>query len=78
MVSSASDIGLKRRSRYTARGGRRGSWNGKCLLVASLPQSMGGRPAAKNEEAVVEVWNSHCGNWRKMLTQDKLRTAAQC
>lgn len=43
-----------------------------------FPQSIGGRPAAKNEEAVVEVWNSHCGNWRKMLTQDKLRTAAQC
>lgn len=78
VVISASDIGLKRRSRYTGRGGRSGGWNGKCLLVASLPQSMGGRPAAMNEEAVVEVWNSYCGNWRKMLTQDKLRTAVQC
>lgn len=78
VVSSASDIGLKRRSKYTGRAGRRGGWNGKSLLVASLPQSMGGRPAAMNEEAVVEVWNSYCGNWRKMLTQDKLRTAVQC
>lgn len=54
--------------------GRRGGWKGKCPSVASLPQSTGGRSSAKNEEAVVEVWNGPSGNWRKILTQDTLRT----
>ena len=46
--------------------------------MAAVPQSIGGKPSAKNKEAVVEVWNTHGENWRKMLTQDKLRTAEQC
>lgn len=46
--------------------------------MSAFPQSIAGRPSAKNEEAVVGVWNTHGGNWRKMLTQDKLRTAEQC
>lgn len=45
---------------------------------SSRPQSIGRRASAKNKEAVVEVWNSHGGNWRKMLTQDTLKTAEQC
>ena len=58
--------------------GVEGDRHGECLPVAAVPQSIGGKPSAKNKEAVVEVWNTHGENWRKMLTQDKLRTAEQC
>lgn len=45
---------------------------------SSHPQSIGRKASAKKEEAVVEVWNSHGGNLRKMQTQDTLETAEQC
>lgn len=59
-------------------GGRRRGWKRKCPPSSSHPQSIGRKASAKKEEAVVEVWNSHGGNWRKMQTQDTLETAEQC
>lgn len=69
---------VERKEWVLGRRGKERGWNGECLPVASFPQSIGGRPSAKNQEAVVGAWSSHGGNWRKMLTQDKLRTAEQC
>lgn len=65
-----------------AGGGRRGTGGGGvpasgCSSAEHRREADGGRPSAQNEEAVVEAWDSHGGNWRRMLTQDQWKIAEQ-
>lgn len=86
VTSSAFDFGVRGRNGHLGRGESRRrkerDWRGGvpasgCSSAEHRREADGGRPSAQNEEAVVEAWDSHGGNWRRMLTQDQWKIAEQ-